>query len=250
MTPNPHIGSGSVAGGASETPRRAPPGNKIAMVGANNPETGRMIRDVQAATGVEFIGFFDNDPLKKGTTFCGLPVFGGFDELITFDRSAFGLVNLITRDTRTRHQTTQFFAEQGFAPADFVHPSVNLHGVTLGRGVYLQEGVIVQAGVVVGDNVCVNAGATVSHETRLGTSCFIAPGATLAGLVTLGAGVLIGAGAVVLPRLELAVGTTVGAGAVVTKSTSDRAIVAGVPAVERGKSEDDESFAPLFPDMI
>ncbi|MHA7887785.1 LbetaH domain-containing protein [Roseicyclus sp.] len=226
--------------------RQAPPGGKVAFIGANNPETARMVRDVQSATGVEFIGYFDNDPNKKGRTFCGLPVFGGFDDLLRCDRAAFGLVNLITRDTSTRHQTTRFFADNGFSAADFIHPSINLDGVTLGRGVYLQEGVIVQGGVVLGDNVCVNSGATISHETSLGTSCFVAPGATLAGLVTLAAGVLIGAGAVVLPRLSLGIGTIVGAGAVITKDTTERSIMAGVPATAKGKAPDDEAFLPLF----
>lgn len=226
--------------------RPAPPGNKVAFIGANNPETARMLHDVHAATGVEFIGFFDNDLDKKGKMFCGLPVFGGFDDLLTCDRTAFGLVNLITRDTKTRHQTTRFFIEKGFSAADFIHPSVNINGVRLGRGVYLQEGVIVQGGVIVADNVCVNSGATISHESNLGRSCFVAPGATLAGLVNLAPGVMIGAGAVVMPRLMLGTGTTVGAGAVVTKDTAARAVMAGVPATEKGKSPDDEAFLPFF----
>lgn len=236
----------SVTAWAPVGARLAPPGNKVAFIGANNPETARMLRDVQAATGVEFIGFFDNDPGKKGKTFCGLPVFGGFDDLVTFDRAAFGLVNLITRDTTTRHQTTRFFIDNGFLGADFIHPSINLNGVRLGQGVYLQEGVIVQGGVIIADNVCVNSGATISHECHLGTSCFVAPGATLAGLVSLAPGVMIGAGAVVMPRLTLGIGTTVGAGAVITKDTAARAIMAGVPATEKGKSPDDEAFLPFF----
>ncbi len=246
MTPDTHGELSPVTAWMPVGARPAPPGGKVAFIGANNPETARMLRDVQAATGVEFIGFFDNNPDKKGTIFCGLPVFGGFDDLITCDRAAFGLVNLITRDTPTRHQTTRFFVENGFAAADFIHPSINLDGVTLGKGVYLQEGVVVQGGVVVADNVCVNSGATISHETRLGTSCFVAPGATLAGLVTLAPGVLIGVGAVVMPRLRLGTGTTVGAGAVITRDTAAYAIMAGVPAVEKGKSPDDEAFMPLF----
>ncbi len=249
MTSDPHRELCRASAWAPAGVRPAPPGEKVAFIGANNPETARMARDVQAATGVEFIGFFDNAPDKKGKTFCGLPVFGGFDDLLGCDRAAFGLVNLITRDTQTRHETTRFCVENGFAAADFIHPSINLDGVTLGRGVYLQEGVIVQGGAVVMDNACVNSGATISHETVLGTSCFVAPGATLAGLVTLAPGVLIGAGAVVMPRLSLGLGTTVGAGAVVTKNTAERSIVVGVPAVEKGKSPDDEAFLPLFPEM-
>lgn len=248
MTSDPHHALSPEAAWRPAGKRPAPPGGKVAFIGANNPETARMVRDVQAATGVEFIGYFDNDPDKKGRSFCGLPVFGGFDDLLGCDRTAFGLVNLITRDTKTRHQTTRFFIDHGFAAADFIHPSINLGGVTIGRGVYLQENVTVQGGVVLGDNVCVNSGATVSHETILGTSCFVAPGATLAGLVNLAPGVLIGAGAVVLPRLSLGVGTTVGAGAVITRDTVEWSIMSGVPAVTKGANSADEAFRPLFSD--
>jgi len=226
--------------------RSSPPRNRVAFIGANNPETARMIQDVHADTGIEFIGYFDNAPEKKGRTFCGLPILGGFEDLIQSGRNDFGIVNLITRDTVTRHQTTRYVLQHGFSLSDFIHPSVNLQGVTLGRGVYLQEGVIVQGAVVIGDNVCVNSGATISHETRLGTSCFVAPGATLAGIVTLASGVMIGVGGVVLPRLTLGQGTTVGAGAVITCDTAPMAIMAGVPARQIGKAQHEEDFAPLF----
>lgn len=246
---NPEILSDLVPHAAWAPPekRPTPPRNRVAFLGANNPETARMVHDVHAYSGIEFIGYFDNDPEKKGRTFCGLPVFGGFEDLIQADRTDFGIVNLITRDTVTRHQTTRYVLQQGFSLSDFIHPSINLRGVTLGRGVYLQEGVIVQGSVVIGDNVCVNSGATISHETRLGTSCFIAPGATLAGIVTLAPGVMIGVGSVVLPRLSLGRGATVGAGAVVTRNIPPMAIMAGVPARQVGQAQHKEDFAPLFP---
>ena len=62
---------------------------EIVFLGASNPETGRMIQSIERID-PEFkvAGFIDNDPAKRGISFLGYPVFGGFevlDELLTRD---------------------------------------------------------------------------------------------------------------------------------------------------------------------
>lgn len=202
----------------------------IVFIGANNPETARMMAALRAAGDTRrFLGFVDNDPAKKGTTFCGLPVFGGFDLLADWPRDR-RFVNLITRDAETRFETSRIVTEMGFGHDSFIHPGVDVSGARIGVGAYIQDGVILQAATDIGDNTCINAGCVVSHETRIGATNFIAPGVTVAGLVTTGVGVLIGVGATVLPRLTLGNWSVVGAGAVVTRDVPEYAVVAGVPA--------------------
>ena len=50
---------------------------KVILLGAANPETGRMIAAIQKLE-AEFtvLGFLDNDPQKKGVDFLGFPVLG------------------------------------------------------------------------------------------------------------------------------------------------------------------------------
>lgn len=227
--------------------QQAPHTNRVAFIGANNPETGRMVRAIREADLTEFLGFFDNDPEKRGSIFCGLPVLGGFEDLSKADRTDFKLVNLITRDTHTRHTTTRDVVQMGFSLSNFIHPSIDLYGIAVGQGVYLQEGVNIQANVELGDNCCINSGSTIAHETRVGTSCFIAPGATTAGIVTLEAGSMLGVGCVVMPRLTVGRGATIGAGAVVTSDVPAMSIQAGVPARKLGVHSHGELFEPLFP---
>lgn len=176
-----------------------------------------------------FLGFVDNDPAKKGSLFCDLPVFGGFDVISHWPRDR-RFVNLITRDAETRYETSRVVTEMGFLHDNFIHPTVDISGARIGVGVYIQDGVILQAETEIGDYSCINAGSVISHETRIGATNFIAPGVTVAGIVTTGEGVLIGAGATVLPRRRLGSWSVVGAGAVVTKDVPERAVVAGVPA--------------------
>lgn len=177
----------------------------------------------------EFCGFIDNDPEKWGATFCGLSVHGGFDCLAGLDSTQYHFVNLITRDAETRYETSKYVADRGFSFVNFIHPSVDLNGVSMGLGNYIQRNVTLQVGVVLGDNICINSGTVVSHESIIGSSTFIAPGVTVAGLVKIGDGVLVGTGATVLPRLKVGNWSVIGAGGVVTENVLPDSVVAGVP---------------------
>ena len=203
---------------------------KLLFIGANNPEVLSMLEALGPTGMFEFCGFIDNDPEKKGRTYCGLPIHGGFECLDGLDPKEYSFVNLITRDAETRFETSKFVAEKGFSFCNFVHPSVDLAGVDLGSGNYIQRNVTLQIGVKLGDNVCINSGTVVSHETTVGSSSFIAPGVTIAGLVEIGDGVLVGAGATVLPRTKLGKWSVIGAGSVVVKDVAPHLVVAGVPA--------------------
>ena len=204
---------------------------RLVFLGAANPETARMIDALQATVpNFEVAGFLDNDPAKKGSSFLGYPVLGGFESLPEIDLDEHVFVNLITGSTRIRYETSLQMARQGCRFANFIHPSVNLSRVELGVGNYIQENVITQAGVTIGDNSSVHIASLISHEVTLGNSVFVAHGVSLAGCVTVGDGTFIGTHATVLPRLKIGKWATVGAGAVVTKDVPDHAVVVGNPA--------------------
>ncbi len=203
---------------------------KILLLGANNPETPRLLHRISEHSKVEFAGYIDNDPAKRGRDFHGLPIFGGFEVLPQFDPALYAFVNLISGDCLTRHQTTQVMRRAGFEMTNLIHPAIDLLMVELGQGIYLREGVIVQAEVKLADNVCMHIGALIGHQTSVGESSFIAPGASVCGCVQIGRGVFVGANATILPRLEIGDWAVIGAGAVVTKSVPAGAVVAGNPA--------------------
>ncbi|MGB4073098.1 acetyltransferase [Pseudomonas sp.] len=200
----------------------------LLLLGANNPELVRQARAVSAA-GQPVAGLLDNDPAKRGMDFYGLPVLGGFERLAELIGEHL-LVNLITRDTRTRHQTTRALLAAGAELGQFIHPELELEMVELGLGSYLQQYTVLQADVRLGRNCSVSAGSIINHECRLGDSVFIAPGANLCGKVEVGDGVFVGASAVVLPRLRIGAWATIGAGAVVTRDVPAGAVVVGNPA--------------------
>lgn len=203
---------------------------KILLLGASNPETIRMIRAVNRVSPMEFLGFIDNDPNKKGTEFYGYPVFGGFECLKDFDPSCVSFVNLITRDCKTRFETSSHVASHGFRFTNLIHPNVDLTLVTIGVGNYVQESVILQAEVQLGDNSSIHMGSLIGHESKIGSSVFIAHGVVMSGCVTVNDGAFIGAGVSILPRIRIGAWAVIGAGAVVTRDIPPGSVAVGNPA--------------------
>ena len=204
---------------------------KVILLGANNPETIRVIHAVQRVNpNFEVLGFIDNNPAKKNVTFHGFKVFGGFEELESLPINDVFFVNLITGSTKTRYETSLHLANMGCKFTNLIHPSVDLTMTKLGVGNYIQENVIIQAEAQIGDNSSIHIGAFVSHETIIGNSVFIAHAVSISGKVKVGDGTFIGTNASIIPRLKIGKWCTLGAGSVVIRDVPDYATVVGNPA--------------------
>ena len=146
----------------------------IIFLGAANPEIVRVIKAVERTMpNLNVIGFIDNDPQKKGISFFGYPVFGGFECLDNMEKEKVLFVNLITGSTRVRYETSQYMASKGCIFTNFIHPSVDLKMVKMGVGNYIQEGVIIQAEAEIGNNCSIHIGALVAHETKIGDTLYL-----------------------------------------------------------------------------
>jgi len=206
---------------------------KVVIIGAKNPETGRTmsaIRSAQASAddNPDFVGFLDNNSQLCGTTFLGLPVLGGFEQLDRLIAEGCVFVNSIGGTTVSRYETSKVVAEKGGRLVNFIHPATDLPSV-LGIGNYIQQ-IFIQADVEIGDNTYINVGTVIAHQSRIGHSVFIGQLTSICGEVTIGDGVYIGTHATILPRLTIGDWATIGAGAVVLKDVPPYAVVVGNPA--------------------
>jgi sugar O-acyltransferase (sialic acid O-acetyltransferase NeuD family) len=204
--------------------------SKIIFLGASNPETLRVVKAIQRVE-PDYVcgGFLDSDPEKHGKDFFGFPILGDLSKVPELAAQGAKFVNIITGSTKVRHETSQEIVRLGGTLGNLIHPGVDLTMVTHGRGVYLQEQVVVQAGVRLADNVSIHIGAMVGHETAIGESSFVAHAVSISGCCEIGEGTFIGTNATVLPRVKIGKWVTIGAGAVVTKDVPDFAVVVGNP---------------------
>ncbi len=107
---------------------------------------------------------------------------------------------------------------------------------TLGTGIAVMAGAVINAGTGIADGAIINTNSSVDHDCVVGAYAHVAPGTAIAGGVTIGEEVLIGVGARIIPGITIGDRTTVGAGAVVTGNLPADVVATGVPAIVKKKA--------------
>lgn len=161
----------------------------------------------------------------------GLPILGNDDALGRLFASGLRHVFVAIGDNRVRAERLRHVRALGFTVVNAIsrHATVSPR-VTLGQGVAIMPGAVINVDTVVEDGAIINTGATVDHDCRIGACAHIAPGSHLAGNVTVGAGTFLGVGTSVIPRRSIGAWSTIGAGSAVVRDIGDRVTAVGVPA--------------------
>ncbi len=185
-------------------------------------------------------GFLD-DFAPAGTRVDDLEVLGGLDRL---DNAEFLRARrfIVTIGNNIARQTIADRIEaNGGTLAVAAHPNCVISPTaTIGAGTVLIGGNMVFSRASIGKNVLIDPDATIGAESVLADAVYICPGVHLGSRVTIGKQAFIGLGAVVLPSTVIGKQSIVGAGAVVTRNVADETLVAGNPAVAKGRAVMDE----------
>lgn len=196
---------------------------------------GRVLVDClqTGGAGFNFI-FLDRDRGRWGQKVLGIPVLGDDSRLpeVMELGARFFLVGVgSTGDNGPRQRLFELGLSHRLEPLTVLHPSaICSRHVTIGAGVQILSGSIINTGARLGDNVIINSGAIVEHDCTVEDHVHIATGARLASTVHVSAGAHVGIGAVIRQSIHIGSGAIVGAGAVVVKNVPPFVVVAGVPA--------------------
>ncbi len=187
-----------------------------------------LLRMFDQSSGLEPIGYLDDNPALIGQSRLGLPIVGTISQLSQINHDA---VIIAIGHNAMRARLYKQFQHQGECFAIACHPrAIVAPDVTLGPGSVICAGVVVNPGSVIGQNVILNTSCSVDHHNRIDDHAHIAPGVHLGGDVQIGEGALIGISATVMPQRRVGAWSTVGAGALVHKDIASQMTAIGVPA--------------------
>jgi len=194
-----------------------------------------VVIDTLRAQGMDIVGALDADEKLHGSENLEITVLGGDHLLSDWPPVDADLANGLGGANDVRPRTTIFVKhrDKGYRFASLLHPSAVIGaGCSLGEGVQIMAGAVLQPRSGLGENVIINTGASVDHDCVIGAHAHVAPGATLGGGVSVGTGALIGIGASILPGVKIGARAIVAAGATVIADVPDDATVVGTPAGE------------------
>ncbi|MDY6973312.1 MAG: acetyltransferase [Thermodesulfobacteriota bacterium] len=180
------------------------------------------------------VGLLDQSPGRRGDDVLGVPVLGADDCLsaLADDGVTHFFVGIGSTDrVEPRRRLYEMALSLGMTPVSVIHPEATVAtSASLGAGVTIMAGAVINARAFLGANVIINTGAIIEHDCNLGNHVHVATGARLAGTVRLETGVHIGAGATVRQDITVGENAIVGIGAAVVKDIASDTVVAGVPA--------------------
>lgn len=186
---------------------------------------GRVVADIARLNGYDDIRFLDD---AKHPELKRYVVVGTTDVLSQVPP---GEVFIAVGDNFVRDRLFHQAEAMGWQLSNLIHPKAVLaDSVTLGKGVVVMAGTVINPDAVIEDGCIINTGATVDHDDCIGAFSHISVGAHLAGTVRVGRHVWIGAGVIVKNNCSIASNCVAGAGAVVVKNIEDAGVYVGVPA--------------------
>jgi len=177
----------------------------------------------------EIVAVADDDPAKRNHSFCGYPIIGGIETVLSRGMQEYTVAAI--GDNKERALVAQRLESTGFQFVTAIHPAATIgRDVSLGHGTVIMANAAVNPNTTVGRHAIINTGATVDHDCLIGDFAHISPGAHLGGNVTIEALVHVGIGASVIPGVRIGKGSIIGAGAAVVTDIPSGVVAVGVPA--------------------
>ena len=195
---------------------------QVILIGAC--DHAKHIISIAKLAGQAVHAIYDDDCSLWGETIAGAVVRGPVSQSVHA-----GFPAIMAFDDPCRRQALA--AQLDLRWTVIIHPRaiIDRH-VAIGPGSIVMDGVVVQPDARIGCHTMIGGRATVAHDCVVGDFVRLRPGVQLAGAVKVGANSCLETGAVVIPNVRLGAWSYVAAGSVVIHDTADYCRVAGVPA--------------------
>lgn len=177
----------------------------------------------------ELAGFWDDDEAKKGKTYCGYPIMGGFENIPDVNDKIWNAIFIAIGDNETRKSLAGALTDSFFPR--IVAPSAVIETNTeIGDGTIIMPGAVIEPFAKIGRHCIVNNHAVIGHDVVVEDFCHVSGGAIVCGQCIVGRGTLIGINASIIPTIHIGRYCHIAAGSVVTKNCADNSFVMGNPA--------------------
>lgn len=184
-------------------------------------------------SGVNVVGFLDDDPKTADKQFGGLPVLGPIS-ILPILKEEYGITSVYCPlgNNKLRVRLLQQANSLGYETPCYIHPSVIISpNVEIGKGVYILLGTQVMPYTKIEDFVMISMNVSIAHHNILKTGTFLSTGCNFGASIVAEENTYCGIGSTIMTGLRrLGKDCLIGAGAVVIKDVQDGAVVAGVPA--------------------
>lgn len=204
---------------------------KSVIIGAG--KYGEIYLSYLQESGVDVVGFLDDDPTVAGFSYGGVPVLGPISILPSLKQThGVEAVYCPLGNNSLRVKFLRQAKELGYAVPNYIHPSVILSpNVTIGEGVYILLGSQVMPYTEIADFVMVSMNVSIAHHNILKSGTFLSTGCNFGASIVAEENTYCGIGSTIMTGLHrLGRDCLIGAGAVVIKDVPDGAVMAGVPA--------------------
>lgn len=202
----------------------------LVLVGAGGH--AKVLLSLAKSAGFEVLGVcgpeFESREIKEWR---GIKVLGGDSSIEQLDPKKIGLINGVghVMHNTIRRAIFERYRDKGFNFPALIHPFSSIDpSVSLGQGVQVMAGAVIQADSVIGENTIINSRASIDHDCIVNANVHIAPGVVVCGSTTIGAGAFIGAGATIIQSLIVGENAVVGAGSVLVRSLPANCMSLGI----------------------
>lgn len=196
-------------------------------------EYGQVFKSLLSESGINVIGFLDDNPKLQNQMVMGLPVLG--DMSILKDLRNKYDVDSVYCPIGNNHVRVRLLTEAkqlGYETPNYFHPLAYVSpDVKLGSGVYALFGTYIMPNATLEDFVMLSMNVGVGHDCVLEKGVFLSSGCNFGGAIRAKQYAFCGMGTTIMTGThELGEDCLIGAGAVVIREVPDKAVMAGVPA--------------------